>query len=244
MRIALYVTCVNDAFYPQTGKATVAVLERLGHEVVFPAKQTCCGQMHYNSGYRVQALALARRVVEQLSVYEVVVMPSASCAGTVLESYAHLAEAADDSRLASDVRELTLRVHELSQLLVDVLGAVDVGASFPHRVSYHPTCHALRVLRVDEQPIRLLRAVSGLELVDFEGRTSCCGFGGAFSVKNSAVSAAMLGDKIAAVRSAGPEFLCALDNSCLSHISGGMSRLGLGIRTLHLAEILAGDGHA
>ncbi|MHB2028390.1 MAG: (Fe-S)-binding protein [Acidimicrobiales bacterium] len=244
MRIALYVTCVNDALYPQTGRATVAVLERLGHEVVFPAQQTCCGQMHYNSGYRFQALALARRVVEQLSAYDVIVMPSASCAGTVLESYAHLAEAVDDSRLASDVRELALRVHEFSQLLVDVLGVVDVGASFPHRVSYHPTCHALRVLRVDEQPIRLLRAVAGLELVDFEGRTSCCGFGGTFSVKNSAVSAAMLGDKIVAVRSAGPEVLCALDNSCLSHIGGGMSRLGLGIHTLHLAEILAGDGHA
>ncbi len=239
MRIAIFVTCLNDAFYPQTGRATVAVLERLGHEVVFPEKQTCCGQMHYNSGYWTEALALARRVVEEFLAYDVIVTPSASCAGMILQSYSHLAEDVGDRALATGARELTPRVHELSQLLVDVLGVVEVGAAFPHRVSYHPTCHALRVLRVDEQPIKLLRAVAGLELLELDERTSCCGFGGTFSVKNSAVSTSMLGDKLVAVRRSGAEVLCALDNSCLAHIGGGASRLGLGIRTLHLAEILA-----
>ena len=240
----MFVTCLNDAFYPDVGRATVAVLERLGHDVVFPEQQTCCGQMHFNSGHWKQARTLARRVVDEFLSYEVVVAPSASCAGTILHSYAHLAAGLGDSALVAGARELAPRVHELSQLLVDVLGVVDVGAAFPHRVSYHPTCHALRVLHVDEQPIKLLRAVKGLELVEFEGRASCCGFGGTFALGNWAVSTSMLGDKLAAVRGGGAEVLCALDSSCLAHIGGGASRLGLGIRTVHLAQILAGSRDA
>jgi len=130
-------------------------------------------------------------------------------------------------------------VHELSELLVDELGVTDVGACFPHRVAYHPTCHSLRVLHLGDQPLQLLRAVQGLELVAFEGAASCCGFGGTFSLKNADTSVAMLADKMAAVRASGAEVLCALDNSCLAHIGGGASRLGSGLRTVHLAEILA-----
>jgi L-lactate dehydrogenase complex protein LldE len=169
MRVALFVTCVNDALYPETGRATVSVLERLGHEVVFPAAQTCCGQMHLNSGYRPEALRLARRFVDIFSSYEAIVCPSASCAGTVAEAYAHAAEDAGETSLAQDARALSPRVHELSKFLVDVLGVTDVGASFPHRVAYHPTCHSLRVLRAYDQPLSLLHAVRGLCLVELPG---------------------------------------------------------------------------
>lgn len=239
MKIALFITCFNDAVYPETGKAIVTVLERLGHEVVFPEAQTCCGQMHLNTGYRSEALALARYFVDVFSPYELVVAPSASCVGTVVDSYANLAEEEGDAWLAAAARDLAPRVHELSELLVDELGVTDVGACFPHRVAYHPTCHSLRVLHLGDQPLQLLRAVQGLELVAFEGAASCCGFGGTFSLKNADTSVAMLADKMAAVRASGAEVLSALDNSCLAHIGGGASRLGSGLRTVHLAEILA-----
>lgn len=242
MKLALFVTCVNDALYPATGRATVSVLERLGHEVVFPEAQTCCGQMHLNSGYRSEALRLARRFIDIFSPYDAIVCPSASCAGTVTEAYAKAAEDAHEASLAEDARALSSRVYELSQFLVDVLGVTDVGASFPHRVAYHPTCHSLRVLRAYSQPLALLRAVRGLLLVDVPDAPVCCGFGGTFSLKNPDVSSAMLGDKLAAVRTSGAEVLCALDNSCLAHIGGGASRLKMGLRTLHLAEILACPG--
>jgi L-lactate dehydrogenase complex protein LldE len=240
VRIALFVTCVNDAVYTGTAKAVVSLLERLGHQVVFPADQTCCGQMHLNSGYRPEALHLARRFVQVFSAYDVVVSPSASCAGTVVESYAHLAEDAGDQALAAAVRDLAPRVHELSQLLVDVLGVTDVGASFAHRVAYHPTCHSLRVLHLADQPLQLLRNVKGLQLVDLPDARTCCGFGGTFAMKNADTSVAMMSDKLAAVHASGAEVLCALDNSCLAHIGGGASRLASGLRTMHLAEILAG----
>ena len=170
---------------------------------------------------------------------EVLAHKRATLTGRVVDSYANVAEDSDDGSLANDLRDLAPRVHELSQLLVDVLGVTDVGASFPHRVAYHPTCHSLRVLKVHEQPLQLLRSVRGLQLVDLAGATTCCGFGGTFAVKNPDTSVAMLADKLAAVHDSGAEVLCALDNSCLIHIGGGASRLGSGFRTLHLAEILA-----
>jgi L-lactate dehydrogenase complex protein LldE len=239
MHVALFVTCVNDALYPATGRATVEVLERLGHRVHFPEAQTCCGQMHLNSGYRRDALRLARRFVEVFGGYEAVVCPSASCAGTVVEPYLHLAEEVGDRALQDAARQLAPKVHELSAFLVDVLGVTDVGASFHHRVAYHPTCHSLRVLRLKEQPLALLRAVRGLKLVELPGATTCCGFGGTFALKNAGVSSAMLADKVAGVRDSGAEVVCALDNSCLAHIGGGASRFNLGVRAVHLAEILA-----
>jgi L-lactate dehydrogenase complex protein LldE len=245
MKIALFITCFNDVIYPETGRAVVTVLERLGHEILFPEAQTCCGQMHVNTGYRTEALALARYFVEVFSPHEVVVAPSASCVGTVVDSYANLAEEEGDAELATAVRELAPRVHELSELLVDKLGVTDVGASFPHRVAYHPTCHSLRVLHLKDQPLKLLQAVDGLELVPFDGASTCCGFGGTFALKNADTSVAMLADKMAALQASGAKVLCALDNSCLSHIGGGASRLGSGLRTMHIAEILAAtDGGA
>ena len=215
------------------------VLERLGHEVVFPAEQTCCGQMHANSGYRGEALTLARRFVEVFGEHDVVVSPSSSCVGNVREVYPQLAHEAGDTGLDQAVRELAPRVFELSELLVKQLGVEDVGAAFPHRVAYHPTCHSLRVTHVGEAPLTLLRQVRGLELVPFERSTECCGFGGTFALKNAATSTAMLSDKCDELVASGAEVCTALDASCLLQIGGGLGRRGSPLRVMHLAEILA-----
>jgi L-lactate dehydrogenase complex protein LldE len=239
MEIALFITCVNDGVFPQTGRAVVEILERLGHTVVFPPAQTCCGQMHLNTGYRKEATDLARGFVETFGAYETIVVPSASCAGTVTHMYEYLARHGEDDALGAAVADLVPRVHELSELLVDVLGVTDVGATFPHRVAYHPTCHSLRMLGLGERPLKLLRAVDGLELLEVADATSCCGFGGTFAVKNADTSMAMVLDKVAAVEESGAEVLCAADNSCLTQIGGAASRMKAGFRVMHLAEILA-----
>ena len=223
MRLALFVTCLGDTLFPSTGRSVVRLLERLGHQVEFPLEQTCCGQMHMNSGYTREGAALARRFARVFDDAEAVVTPSASCAGM----------------LRQELGEDGPKVYELSELLVDRLGVEDVGAYFPHRVTFHPTCHSLRELHLGDRPLRLLRAVRGIELVDLPQATECCGFGGTFAVKNAEVSSAMLADKVRAVLDTGAEVVCAGDNSCLMHIGGAQSRQRTGVRTAHLAEVLA-----
>ena len=199
MRIALFITCLADSIVPEAGRATVEVLERLGHEVVFPREQTCCGQLHVNSGYCNDALSLARRFVRIFAEYETVVAPSSSCVGNVREIYPELAHEAGDDILEQSARELATRVFELSELLVHRLGVDDAGALFPHSVTYHPTCHSLRVTKVGDAPLALLRNVRGLELLPLDRADECCGFGGTFSIKNADTSSAMLADKCAAI---------------------------------------------
>jgi L-lactate dehydrogenase complex protein LldE len=242
MRIALFITCVNDTLFPNTGRATVTVLERLGHEVVFPVEQTCCGQVHANSGYQLEAIPLVRRFLRAFGdqAIDAIVTPSGSCAAMVHDQYGRLAEMSGDAALCSEVAELQPKVHELSQFLVDVLGIEDVGAYFPHQVTYHPACHSLRLLKVGDAPLRLLRNVRGIRLVELPDATSCCGFGGTFAVKNVDTSTAMLADKLRNVLDTGAEVCTALDNSCLLQIGGGLSRQRAGARAVHLAEILAG----
>jgi len=242
MRIGLFVTCLTDTLFPDTGKAVVTVLERLGHRVEFPAGQSCCGQMHFNTGYRREALPMARGFAAAFEGYDAIVTPSASCAAMVREYHPVLASG--DAALAGRVASVAPRVHDLATFLVNVLGVSDVGAYFPHRVTYHPTCHSLRMMHVGEAPVTLLRAVRGLELVELPDATTCCGFGGTFAVKNPDVSAAMCADKVAAIRQSRAEVVCAGDNSCLMHIGGALSRMRTGVRTMHLAEILAAGGGA
>ncbi|GAB3481724.1 (Fe-S)-binding protein [Nocardiopsis coralliicola] len=239
MRIALFITCVNDTLYPDTGRAVVRLLERLGHEVVFPADQTCCGQMHYNTGYRKDAQALAVRFLSTFSAADAdaVLAPSGSCAAMIRDNYPRLGQ--EGSRLARATAELAPRVYDLAELLVDVLGVTDVGAYFPHTVTYHPTCHGLRLLKLGDRPYRLLRNVRGLSLVDLPEERECCGFGGTFAMKNADVSAAMGSDKARNIASTGAEVVCAVDNSCLMHIGGTLDRERAGVRAVHLAEILA-----
>ncbi len=239
MRVALFITCFNDTLFPETGRATVRLLERLGHEVVFPAEQTCCGQMHFNTGYQREAIPLVRRFVEVFKGYEAVVAPSGSCVGMVRELYPMAAELANDKQLLHDVEELAPRVFELSEFLVKRLGVTDVGAYYPHRVTYHPTCHSLRMIKVGDAPLALLRAVGGIDLVELEEARECCGFGGTFAVKNADTSTAMLSDKLRHVLDTRAEVCTAGDNSCLMHIGGGLKRGRAGVRTVHLAEILA-----
>jgi L-lactate dehydrogenase complex protein LldE len=239
VRVALFITCFNDTLFPETGRATVRLLERLGHEVEFPLEQTCCGQMHFNTGYQREAIPLVRRFVEVFSRYEAVVAPSGSCVGMVRELYPTAAELAGDWWLAEKVEALAPRVFELSEFLVKGLGVTDVGAYYPHRVTYHPTCHSLRMLEVGEAPLELLRAVRGMDLVELGEAKECCGFGGTFAVKNADTSAAMLSDKIRHVLDTEAEICTAGDNSCLMHIGGGLERQRAGVETVHLAQILA-----
>jgi L-lactate dehydrogenase complex protein LldE len=247
VKIALFITCLADGLFPQVGQATVRLLERLGHEVVFPPDQTCCGQMHVNTGYRQEAVPLVRHHVE---VFEraladgadAVVAPSGSCVGSVRHQHATVARDAGDPELAARAEAVAARTYELSELLVDVLGVEDVDAAYPHRVTYHPTCHSLRMLHVGDKPLRLLRNVRGIDLVELPAADQCCGFGGTFAVKNADTSMAMLADKLGAVAGTGAEIVTAGDSSCLMHIGGGLSRLRAGARTVHLAEILAGEG--
>ncbi|MFK0237971.1 (Fe-S)-binding protein [Streptomyces vinaceus] len=243
MRAALFVTCVNDALYPRTGIAVVRLLERLGVAVDFPAAQSCCGQPQYNSGYRRESEPLLRRTAEAFAGYPYVVTPSGSCAAMVRCHYPRIGRAAErEGRgpgLSALAEELVPRVYELTEFLVDVLGVTDVGAYFPHTVTYHPSCHGLRGLGLGERPRRLLSAVRGLDLVELPGAQECCGFGGTFAVKNPDVSAAMGTDKAATAVATGAEVLCGADNSCLTHLDGILRRRGDAVRAVHLAEILA-----
>ena len=241
-RASLFITCLNDTLFPQAGRAVVSLLDRLGVAVDFPLQQTCCGQMHFNTGYAEEAIPLLRRFVGAFADAEVIVSPSASCVGMVRDAYPALARRSGDARLEREVHEIAPRVLELCELLVDRVGVEDVGARFPHRVAYHPTCHSLRALGLGDRPLRLLRSVAGIDLVALPDAESCCGFGGTFAVKNADVSVAMLTDKLRAVLDTGAEVVTAADSSCLMQIGGGLQRQRAGVRTMHLAEILAADG--
>ncbi len=241
MRIALFVTCYNDTLFPEVGIAVVRVLERLGHTIEFPFAQTCCGQMHYNTGYLPEALPLVRRFVDIFRDSQVVCVPSSSCVGMMREHYEKMALASGDKVLQSEVAALLPRVYEFTELLVHRLGVEDVGAVYPHRVTYHASCHSLRNLHLGDVPIRLLRNVRDLELIPMEATDRCCGFGGTFSIKNADVSGAMLEEKLQYVQKTQAEVCTACDNSCLMHIGGALHRQRAGMRTEHIATILGCD---
>jgi L-lactate dehydrogenase complex protein LldE len=246
MRISLFITCYNDLLFPATGIAVVRLLERLGHSVAFHPEQTCCGQMHYNTGYQRETVPLIRKFVEVFREDELICSPSASCVAMIRDHFARAARMAGDEQLESAVNEIVPRVFELTELLVYQLGVEDVGAYYPHRVTYHPSCHSLRMLRVGDAPVRLLRNVEGMDLVELANESECCGFGGTFAVKNAETSAAMLSEKVRCVLNTDAEVCTAGDNSCLMHIYGSLHRQKTGVRTVHIAEILActRGGHA
>ena len=244
MRIALFATCRADTMFPQAAQATVTLLERLGHEVVFPEGQVCCGQMHANTGYFEDAAKITRNHVRTFEPvldgeWDAIVVPSGSCTGAARHEQKLVAEHVGDDQLAKRSQQIAAHTYDLTELITDVLGLEDVGAYFPHTVTYHPTCHSLRVARVGDRPYRLLRAVEGLTLVDLPDAEVCCGFGGTFAMKNSETSTAMLADKVSNVMSTHAEVLVMGDYSCLMHVGGGLSRLNSGIRPMHIAEILA-----
>lgn len=243
LRVSLFITCYNDTLFPETGQAVVRVLERLGHTVEFRPQQTCCGQMHWNTGYQREAMPLVRNFVQLYADAEAVCIPSSSCVAMIRDHYPKAALESGDPALIQAVDTLLPRVFEFSEFLVHRLGIEDVGAAFPHRVTYHASCHSLRSLHLGDIPFRLLRKVRGIELVDLPAIDQCCGFGGTFAIKNADVSSAMLADKTQSLLSTGAEVCTAVDNSCLMHIFGGLHRQQKPVRTAHIAEILAaGDG--
>jgi L-lactate dehydrogenase complex protein LldE len=241
VRVAIFVTCLGDTLFPEAGRASVTILERLGHTVVFPVTQTCCGQMHANSGFADDATALVRGFLRTFDdpSFDAIVAPSGSCVAMIRHHYPRLAARSGDRVLERRVSGLGGRVFELTEFVVDQLGVEDVGAYYPHRVVYHPSCHALRLLGVADAPVRLLRNVRGIDLQSLSEADACCGFGGTFAVLNADVSAAMLTDKLQTILQTGAEVCTALDSSCLMHIGGGLARLRSGVRTAHVAEILA-----
>lgn len=244
MRVALFATCLNDAMFPQAALATTHLLRRLGITVDFPTQQACCGQMHVNTGYYPEALRLTRNHVDTFRPlldgrWDAIVVPSSSCTGSIRDQQALVARESGEYALADDVEAIAAHTYDLSEFLCDVYGTTELGSYFPHKATYHSTCHSMRITKVGDRPYRLLGDVEGLELVDLPNNTSCCGFGGTFSMKNVETSKAMLTDKMTAIKSTGAEVVIAGDYSCLMHIGGGLSKNNAGIRAIHLAEVLA-----
>ena len=238
MLISLFIACYNDTLFPETGKAVVRVLERLGHTVEFRAAQTCCGQMHYNTGYHPEAVSIMRHFLEVFQGAEVICVPSASCVAMMRDHYPKMAP---EAGLINEVNQILPKIFEFTELLTDKLGVTDVGATYPHTVTMHTSCHSLRSLHIGDKPARLLQAVRGLTLIDLPNSDQCCGFGGTFAIKNAEVSGAMLDEKMQAIAATNAAICTAGDNSCLMHIGGGLSRQKAGTRCVHIAEILAGE---
>ncbi|MCP3425485.1 (Fe-S)-binding protein [Rothia sp. AR01] len=245
MRIALFSTCIVDAMYPRVARATVEILERLGHEVIFPPGQTCCSQMHVNSGYFEDAYPIVRNHVEAFSEwdYDVAVAPSGSCVASLGHQQPMIARRAGDEPTARAAEDVAGRTFELSRLLIDVLGVADaarqLGSYFPHRVTYHASCHGMRLLGLGTRQPDLIRTVEGIEFAELPDVDQCCGFGGTFSFKNADTSGAMTADKVANIESTGASLCTGGDVSCLMNIGGALSRTGSAVRTVHFAEILA-----
>ncbi len=239
MRVALQITCVNDAMFPDTGKAVVTLLRRLGVDVEFPAAQTCCAQPMVNTGYLDEAVPVVRTFVDAFAEYDAIVTPSGSCAGSARHQHSIVARRSGDPALAAAVAPTAPKVYELSEFLVDVLGVTDVGAYFPHRVTYHPTCHACGCSASATGRGRCSSRCAASPWSTCPTAEECCGFGGTFALKNADTSVAMGADKARHVRDTGAEVLVAGDNSCLMHIGGMLSRQRAGVRVMHLAEILA-----
>ena len=237
MRATLFITCLTDLFFPETGEDVVRLLRRLGVDVTFPKDQTCCGQPAYNSGFHQDARALARHLVAVFEDSELIVSPSGSCVSMLREAYPRLF--ADEPAWQASVNALAARTYELSEFIVDVLGVEDVGARFAGRIAYHDACHGLRFLGLGRQARALLSHVAGAEVLALPGADQCCGFGGLFAIKQRAISEAMLGRKLTAVGSTEADLIVTGDVSCMTQIAGGLSRAGSRTRARHIAEVLA-----
>jgi L-lactate dehydrogenase complex protein LldE len=237
MKASLFITCLVDQFFPEVGVALVSLLRKLDVEVDFPSAQTCCGQPAFNSGFRREARELASRFIAIFERSDYVVTPSGSCASMTKVFYPDLFK--DDPVMLERAERLAARTFEFTGFLVNVLGVEDVGARYEGKVALHKSCHLLRELEVRQEPIRLLKAVKGIELVEMERAETCCGFGGLFAIKYPHISGGILQEKIACIRNCGAETVVASDMGCLMQIAGGLSRLSLPVKTMHIAELLA-----
>jgi L-lactate dehydrogenase complex protein LldE len=237
--IQLFVTCLVDTFFPETGEAMLRVFNHIGVNVEFPGDQTCCGQPAFNAGLRSEARPMAEHTIRTFEKTSgAIIIPSGSCAAMVRHGYLELFQ--DEPQWLERARTLAARTYEFSEYLVDVRGVTDVGARWPGRLTYHSSCHLLRGLGVDRQPRLLLAHVKDAEIVDLPEREDCCGFGGVFSVEHPELSAEFLKRKIANLEKTGAPTLVVADTGCRMHIAGGLKRQGKAQRVVHLAEILAG----
>ena len=236
-RVSLFVTCMVDQLFPRVGMAMAIVLERLGYELDFPEKQTCCGQPAFNSGYRAEARIVARHFLDTFEASEAIVVPSGSCTSMIAHHFAELFH--KDPETLARVHALEKRVWEFATFLTEFARVEDVGARLEEVITFHDGCHALRELHIKEAPRRLLRHVRGLELREMEPAEECCGFGGTFAVKFAELSGAMAETKVGAILRTGATAVVSLDPSCLMQIQGALSRAGSQVRTMHLAEVLA-----
>lgn len=241
IKASLFITCLVDVFFPGVGESMVKVLRKLGVDVYFPDGQTCCGQPAFNSGYREDAKALAKRFVEVFSSAcrdgHYIVCPSGSCTSMVRAFYTELLR--DDPSLGSKLDELSGKTFEFSSFITDVLGKVDVGARYSGTVTYHDSCHMLRELGVRDAPRRLIQSVKGVRLVEMDLPDTCCGFGGTFSIKYPNISLSILEEKVDSILRSGADTLVSSDMGCLAHIGGLISRRNLPIKVMHIAELLA-----
>jgi L-lactate dehydrogenase complex protein LldE len=236
MKVSLFVTCLADIMYPQVGESVVRLLNRYGCEVDFPEMQTCCGQPAFNSGYQDEAREVARNMIKAFEHSDYVVSPSGSCTGMIHHFYPYLFEAEPDWKLKAE--QLVEKTYEFSQFLVKVLGVKDLDAVFNEKVTYHPSCHAMRLLGVKEEPLELLSNVKGVDFVDLPHKEDCCGFGGTFAVKMADMSEAMVCEKAKNVMATGATVLVGTDMGCLMNINGRLNKEGKKIRVMHLAELL------
>ncbi len=235
--ITLFIQCLVDTLYPEVGDALVRVFDRLGMALAYPEGQTCCGQPAFNSGYRREAAAIARRFIELFEAAEVIVCPSGSCVAMVRHHYPELFQ--DDPAMQARAVAIGKRTFEFTQYLVDVLGITDLGAVFPATVTYHDSCHLARILGIRHQPRQLLGQVRGLQLVEMDNADTCCGFGGTFSVNYPEISLALADEKIVQIERSGADTVVGCDVSCLMQIRGRMARQKKTIRVLHIAQVLA-----
>lgn len=236
MKVSLFITCLSDAIYPKVGEAMVRILGRYGVELSFPETQTCCGQPAFNSGYWDAAKEGAKTLIESFEDSDFVVSPSGSCVAMIHHHYPILFK--DDPVMLKKAIELKEKSYEFTQFLVQVLGVTDLGAYFPHRVTYHPSCHGTRMLGIKDEPYTLLKNIKGLEFVPLPFAEDCCGFGGTFAIKLPDISGAMVSEKVQHVMETEAEVLCGLDMGCLMNIGGRMSHAGKPVRVMHLIEVL------
>ncbi|MGM1020297.1 MAG: (Fe-S)-binding protein [Bacillota bacterium] len=235
MKVSLFITCLSDAIYPRVGEAMARLLARYGVQLDFPKVQTCCGQPSYNSGYWDETRAAAKTILKAFDDSDFVVSPSGSCT-YMIHHYPELFK--DEPEWLDSARRLEQKTYEFTQFMVQVLGVTDVGASFPHTVTYHPSCHGTRLLGVKEEPMQLLGSVKGLQLVPLPFAEDCCGFGGTFAVKMPDISGAMVTEKVDHIRETEAEVLVGLDMACLMNIAGNLRYRKEPVRVMHLAELL------
>jgi L-lactate dehydrogenase complex protein LldE len=236
MDVQIFIPCFIDQLFPDTAFNMIKVLEKAGCKVHYNEEQTCCGQPAFNAGFREESKIVCKKFIEDFSGREFIVTPSASCAGFVKNYYHKLLSGASN---INDIRAMQSRIFELSDFLVNIVKKVDFGASFPHKVTYHDSCAALRECHVKKEPRKLLEYVEGLELVEMSDVETCCGFGGTFAVKFEDISGAMADQKITHAMDTGADYIISTDASCLMHLDGFANKQGKKIQTIHLADVLA-----